>query len=229
MKRNQNILIGIFAIVCIIELVSRWLENHTLEYMAKPLIMPLLALYFLLYSQKKSFRLIIILACFFSFVGDMFLMLSHTNEMLFYAGVGGFFLAQVCYMIAFLRYSENTGKGFLVKQPLWIVLFLGYLAAVLILLFPGMDGFMRPVIVIYGLSLVGMSVTALNRRGKVSPAVFNRVFVGSIFFVISDSMIAINKFYHEIPKASFLIILTYILAQVLIMSGLVVEKEYSNQ
>jgi uncharacterized membrane protein YhhN len=49
--------------------------------------------------------------------------------------------------------------------------------------------------------------------------------VGSLLFLASDSMIAINKFTTEIPMAGFWIMISYILAQYLIMRGLVLEKE----
>jgi len=69
-----------------------------------------------------------------------------------------------------------------------------------------------------------MSMMALNRRGRVNPPSFRYVFFGSILFLLSDSMIAINKFSTEFPLAGFWIMITYISAQYLIMRGLVYEK-----
>ncbi|MBT4409117.1 MAG: lysoplasmalogenase [Bacteroidetes bacterium] len=225
MKVQKSILIAVFLILVIVELLSRWLENHTLEYVAKPFLMIWIAVFFVLYSKKKSFRTFVLMAFFFSWLGDMFLMLSHQNEILFYAGVGGFFFAQIMYILVFIRFLEIENKGFLRRKPWWLVIFLVYLAGVLIMLFPDMDGFMRPVILIYSISLIGMSIFALNRKHRVRQVVFLRVFIGSVFFVISDTLIALDKFTLDIPKASFLIILTYIIAQTLIMSGLVEENE----
>ncbi len=45
------------------------------------------------------------------------------------------------------------------------------------------------------------------------------VFIGAIVFVISDSILAINKFYTPIEKSSFFIMLTYLVAQYLIVIG----------
>jgi uncharacterized membrane protein YhhN len=64
---------------------------------------------------------------------------------------------------------------------------------------------------------------ALNRKGRVNKRSFQLVFIGSLLFVISDSMIAVDKFYGEIPQAGFWIMLTYISAQYLIMRGLILE------
>jgi len=65
---------------------------------------------------------------------------------------------------------------------------------------------------------------ALNRSGRVADISFKLVFVGSLLFLLSDSMIAFNKFHSDIPLAGFLIMITYIAAQYLIMRGLILEK-----
>jgi uncharacterized membrane protein YhhN len=43
--------------------------------------------------------------------------------------------------------------------------------------------------------------------------------VGALLFVISDSLLAIDKFYQPLPFAGVLIILTYGLAQLFITTG----------
>jgi uncharacterized membrane protein YhhN len=46
------------------------------------------------------------------------------------------------------------------------------------------------------------------------------IFVGAIVFVISDSILAVNKFYSPIERSSFFIMLTYLVAQYLIVVGI---------
>ena len=186
-----------------------------------------IAAYFLLNSQKRSFVPLVLAAFFFSWVGDILLMLSggYNNEMFFYAGVGGFFVAQIAYIFVFLLNAENKIKGFMLRNPFWMLPLLGYGVLIYWLLYPGLEGMMVPIILVYAVSLIGMSISALNRRDRVGVPSFRLVFIGSLFFVISDSMIAINKFYAEIPFAGFFIMLTYILAQYLIMRGLILEKD----
>ncbi len=207
-----------------IELTGRFTDNIRLEYPVKPLIMIWMAVYFLIYSKKQSFTIPVLLAFFFSWVGDNFLMFSEKNELFFFAGVGGFFLAQLTYIFIYSRYSEEKRKGYLQRNPMIIILFLLYVGGIYYILLPGLEGIMKPVILVYALSLIGMSMMALNRRGRVNPSSFRFVFMGSILFLLSDSMIAINKFAMEIPLAGFWIMITYILAQYLIMRGLVLEK-----
>ena len=214
----------VLLIIVVIELTGRYTDNIRLEYPVKPLIMIWMTIYFLIYSRKKIFTIPLLLAFFFSWMGDNFLMFSGMNELFFFAGVGGFFLAQLSYIYIFSRYSEENRRGYLRKKPWLITFFLLYVGGIYIVLLPGLEGIMKPVILVYALSLMAMSMMALNRRGRVNPPSFRYVFAGSILFLLSDSMIAINKFSMEFSLAGFWIMITYISAQYLIMRGLVYEK-----
>jgi uncharacterized membrane protein YhhN len=175
----------------------------------------------MIFSTRKDYRLAAVSAFFFSWVGDVFLMVAHLNELLFFAGVGGFFIAQVLYIRLFLKFSgDGVKRGFIYSKPIWAIPVLLYLAIILIILIKNMEGVMIPVIVVYAISLIGMLLAALNRRGRVNRCSFRYLFIGSLLFVLSDSMIAINKFVVEFPKSSFLIMLTYFIAQYMIMQGL---------
>ena len=110
------------------------------------------------------------------------------------------------------------------KKTLISVIFLSYIAGIVVLLLPGLEGMKKAIIIIYAFSLVGMSIMALNRSGRVGVQSFRLVFFGSLLFVIYDSMIAINKFFSAIPLAGFLIMITYISAQYMIMRGLILEE-----
>jgi len=225
MTKNSSLLLHLlFAVIVIVELLGRLLDNIQMEYFMKPLIMIWIAVYFLLSARKSTFTIPVLLAFFFSWVGDNFLMLSGKNELFFYAGVGGFFCAQLSYIFTYVKYSETGGRGYLQKNPWITIFFLTYVAAILLLLFPGLEGMMKPVITIYAFSLAGMSMMALNRSGRVGVLSFKLVFFGSLLFLISDTMIAINKFHSAIPLAGFLIMITYISAQYLIMRGLILEE-----
>jgi uncharacterized membrane protein YhhN len=224
-KRTSIILHLLFAVIVVVELTGRFMDRIQLEYMVKPLIMIWIAIYFLLSKQKKQFTVPVLIAFFFSWVGDNFLMFSENNELFFFAGVGGFFVAQLTYIYTFATFSEVNVRGPIQKNRLLIIPFLVYVAGIYLLLFPELEGLMKPIILVYALSLMGMSMMALNRKGRVGQASFRLVFVGSLLFLISDSMIALNKFYLEFTLAGFWIMITYIAAQYLIMRGLILEKE----
>jgi len=226
--RRSLVMHMLFVIIVLVELAGRVLDRIELEYAVKPVIMIWIAGFFLLYRKKRRFTWAVLLAFFFSWLGDNFLMFSDRSELFFFAGVGAFFCAQLAYIYTFSSYNEVKGKGYLQKNPWLGLIFLAYLAGILFLLFPGLEGLMKPIIVVYALSLIGMSVMALNRKGRVGRWSFLLVFLGSILFLLSDSMIALNKFYSEFWLAGFWIMLSYISAQYLIMRGLILEREFEN-
>ena len=223
-KRISFLLHLLFVIIVAIELTGRIVGDIRMEYPVKPLIMIWMAIYFLRFRKKMEFTAPVIIAFFFSWVGDIFLMFSGRGEIFFFAGVGGFFLAQISYIYTFAKFSENGGRGYLARNPVIGLLFLGYVAGIFYLLYPVLEGLMKPILLIYALSLIGMSMMALNRQGRVNRNSYLLVFVGSLFFVISDSMIALDKFYHEIPMTGLWIMITYIAAQYMIMRGLLLEQ-----
>ena len=225
MKTKSTILHIIFALIAVLVLLGTFIDTIWLNYPVKPLIMIWIGVMFLLLAKPATKRWLVLLAFFFSLLGDSLLMLAHKNEMLFFAGVGGFFLSQVTYIAAFRKFAISPGKGFIVENPLWVLPFLLYFAAIYLFLYRDLDGIMKPVVALYAISLVGMSLMALNRRGLTSRAGFLLVFTGSIFFMISDSLLAINKFSVELPQSGFLVLSTYMVAQFLIMKGLVKSAE----
>lgn len=230
MKRRNLILNVIFIFIVIVELAGRFFDSIALEYPVKPLIMVWIAIYFLLNARKRSLRIPALLAFFFSWIGDLLLMFSdgYSSEMLFYAGVGGFFFAQLSYIFLFLYNAENSIKGFILRNPFWFLPIIVYGVLIYYILFPDLEGLLVPIILIYAISLICMSLAALNRRDRVGNNSFQLVFIGSLFFLASDSMIALNKFHAEIPYAGLLIMASYILAQYLIMRGLILEKNMKN-
>ena len=75
---------------------------------------------------------------------------------------------------------------------------------------------MRLPVAVYALAIVAMAITALNMSGRVRVTIFGGLFWGVMLFVVSDTLIAFNKFSEPIPYARLSIMLTYLLAQLLI-------------
>jgi len=220
MKRLNLVLHVAFAVIVVIQLFGSWVSSRSIEYAVKPLILLWIATFFLLNSRPARYRWLVLLAFFFSWLGDLVLMFAWKSELLFFAGVGGFLCSQITYILAFLTYRIDSGKGLIRRKPVWLLAFGLYFAVLFLILLPGLDGIMIPVVVVYALSLTGMSIAAANRHGLVSPRDFALVFSGSVLFLISDSLLAINKFITDLPREGFLVMLTYIAAQYLIMRGM---------
>jgi uncharacterized membrane protein YhhN len=225
MKTKSIILHVVFLLIVVLELIGTINGSKWLDYPVKPFILIWIAVYFLMITKPQPYRWLVILAFFFSWAGDMLLMFGWKSDMFFFAGVGGFFLSQITYIQAFRKFGLNVGKGLITRSPLWILPFLIYLVGIYVFLSPSLEGIMKPVVALYAVSLLGMSVAAFNRMGLVESKSFWILFIGSLFFVTSDSLLAINKFASPIPYEGFLVMSTYMLAQYLIMRGLLMSDK----
>lgn len=182
---------------------------------------------------KKAVLHFGLIALFFSWLGDVFLIFQHRNSLYFMLGLGAFLIAHLTYVYTYkkARIEGVETHGLLSTQRIryTFMLILAGLGLVYVL-FPYLGDMMIPVIV-YASVIVLMAIYALNRFGKTSLSSFFLVFLGAIVFMVSDSTLAINKFMQPIPYAGVWIMLTYILAQYLIVEGLLkhMEKALLNQ
>lgn len=106
----------------------------------------------------------------------------------------------------------------IIKNPLPPILLIAY-GIIFFTLIRGSLGDLFLPVVMYMLIILGMGVCAINRRGSVLDESFFAVLLGALFFIASDSMLAVNKFMHPFLGASGFIMFTYILAQGLFVYG----------
>ena len=217
----------LFAVIVIGDLTGEYLQNPQIDYIFKPLILLWIAAYFLLHAKNMD-RIVVrftVLAFLASWVGDLFMMFAD-DFVFFVAGIAGFLTAQVLYIYLFLRTINLSGKKpFLKKKPFWLIPYIAFGILIYIILFPHLDHLLRIAVFVYMLSILTMSVMALNRYGNGHPQSFTLVFAGSLLFIISDSLIAISRFLLAIPYEGLLVMTTYIGAQYLIMRGLLKQYE----
>ena len=187
-------------------------DAHMLYLTAKPLLMITLLLYFNSASSGyPSWRFYVMAALVFSWGGDVFLMLDN----MFTAGLVSFLVAHIFYITAYQKTGAASGE----LKPLDIMKFVLFGAVVMWLLYPGLGGMLLPVLA-YMVVLLSMGIWAHKRRGATTAISFTLVSAGAMLFVISDGLIAINKFAFEIPAERILVMSTYISAQYLIVQGL---------
>ena len=72
-------------------------------------------------------------------------------------------------------------------------------------------------IIIYMITITIMAISASERN--TNPESYRLILLGAILFVLSDTLIAIDKFVVPVPFQTFLIMGTYVLAQYLICVG----------
>ncbi|MCP3932960.1 MAG: lysoplasmalogenase [Bacteroidetes bacterium] len=226
-KRYQYILI-LFAVFAIANLSSQLIMAPILNYISKPALLILLSLYFYLQTKDNTtaFSRWIQAGLIFAIAGDVFLMLPG-QEQFFLFGLGSFFCTQVCYAVGFSKYRSDE-KGFIRQSPWWVLVFLTYLIGLMLFLWKGLaDGLQIPVVV-YGIAIISMCLATLNLANKLPKNIFIPLLIGVLLFLISDSLIAMNRFMYptvSIPFPRFLIMLTYILAQYLIATRSVQANE----
>ena len=85
-------------------------------------------------------------------------------------------------------------------------------------------GPLRLPVVLYAMVLVLMVLAALYRYGRTVPTSFVLVAAGAGLFMVSDSLLAINKFLTPLVGAGFWIMLTYCAAQLSIVAGLLAHQ-----
>lgn len=187
-------------------------DLHMLYVTAKPLLMITLLLYFISASRGyPSWRFYVMAALVFSWGGDIFLMLDN----MFTAGLVSFLVAHIFYITAY----QKTGAASGALRSLDIIKFVLFGAVVMWVLYPGLGGMLIPVLA-YMLVLLSMGIWAHKRRGATTAISFTLVSAGAMLFVISDGLIALNKFAFDIPAERMLVMSTYIAAQYMIVQGL---------
>lgn len=220
---KSRLILFLFGIVSSIELLGRYFDWSVVTF-SKPLLMPLLLLWFLaLAKQQKSERyLLLIGALIFSWFGDVLLMFD-ASEIYFILGLAAFLIAHIFYVLLFARL---TASHFNLKKLEWKYLFplIIYAGFLFYLLVPA-SGPLAPAIIVYGITILTMLFFAISRKSFTNAMSYKWVVVGAAFFVISDSILGSNKFYAAIPFASILIMLTYILGQYFIVKGCLKHNE----
>ena len=202
----------LFAVSTASLLVAILFEQHTLYLATKPLLMISLLLYFVSASGGyPTWRVYVVIALLFSLAGDVLMM----SDNMFIGGLASFLLAHVCYIATYLKTGAGEGR----LSPLDITKFVMLGIVMTWLLYPRLDGMLIPVL-LYTLVLVTMGLLAHKRRGATSTTSFSLVSTGASLFVISDCLIAVNRFAFEVPAGHILIMSTYIVAQYLIIQGL---------
>ena len=185
----------------------------------KAIIIPLLVWMYLRFvrGEWNRFHRMILFALVFSWIGDVTLQLAVLREDFFLLGLASFMVTQLLYTVAFF---STCGPGVLARRLYLLVPVAAYGGGILWLLWGGLGDMTVPVTV-YTVVILTMLVAAINRREKVNPQSYRLVLAGAILFILSDSMIAINKFHQPFELARVAIMGSYITAQFLIAVGCV--------
>lgn len=213
-----------FAIIFFAEIIAVTTNLKELRFVTKPLITISLMLFtYLTIKRKSRFTNKIITGLFFSLLGDVFLMFPHIDELYFMLGLGFFLIAHLFYISAF--YLDSTNKIAVEKRyVLPIFLMFGFFCMSFYLLLRPNLGSMNIPVLVYSFTITMMAIMASLRYGKTNSKSFTWLLIGAILFLISDAVLAYNKFVERIEIGDLLIMVTYMLAQFFITMGTVERK-----
>ncbi len=216
----------IFLLAAVSQLIAQFLPEGWLHWISKPMLLISLGGYYLTSTSKSSFSVSVLVAIIFSFSGDVFLMLQDQNGLFFIVGLVSFLIAHIFYLMAYRQHVlPDEGMGLNNVQKIrfsFPIMLLG--TGLITVLYPGL-GELRLPVVVYACVLVAMVLVAMYRYGRTTTKSFWMVFGGACFFMVSDSLLAINKFYSPIETSGVWIMGTYILAQFMIVQGLIDHKK----
>jgi uncharacterized membrane protein YhhN len=201
-----------------IYLLILYLGYESLDCFLKPALIPLLILgvYF---SKKFRTQNILLTALLFSWIGDVVLLFADIAEIYFILGLVSFLISHLLYLVLFNKQIKEKIKRNAVIFMIGSILIGCYLIGMLSVLLPSLGDLKIPVVV-YASIISIMLLFAYNGLLIWKKPANQFVFLGALFFVISDSILALNKFHTPIKKSSFIIMLTYLVAQYLIVIGI---------
>lgn len=216
----------LFLLVSAVEIFAEISGNNLVRFISKPLLMITLIVFYVraIRGNWNKFHKLMVVAFFFSWIGDVALMFVFKNENFFLVGLVGFLITHILYTLAFAKVTNREAVALFPRKFFVVIPLVIYMVALLWILVPAINGnektqpFLIPVLV-YSTAIATMVAFSINRFNRVNDTSFQLVLTGALLFMFSDSIIAINKFLHPFPSAGIFIMVLYIAGQYLIAKG----------
>jgi uncharacterized membrane protein YhhN len=207
-----RLILTILAIISAsIHMFGEYQGPDYLIFIFKPLTMVFIILIAVLANDPPSgrYKFAIIAGLIFSMIGDVLLSLPMD---VFVIGVFSFLIAQLIYTYAF-RVGRSFRLRFLALLP-----FAVYGILIIVILLPGLNAMTLPVAA-YVIVIMVMAWQAWDQWDDKRTQWALLAFIGAVLFVVSDSLLAINKFGEPFLAARALTLTTYFSAQWLIANS----------
>ena len=214
-----QILPAVYFVALAVELLANLTGAASVQYFSKPSLMLILLVYYFLNTRKSasSLKYTIILALAFSWLGDVLLLIDKQTKSFFLYGLLAFLIAHLFYIFYFLK-IRRVNQPEKLPNPLIFLAVAAYTVSLFALLAPHVKNLLVP-IGVYALVISTMLAASLaafdfgkQSFGKISVA-------GTLLFIVSDSILAINRFAAPFDLAPVFVMTTYALAQFLITEG----------
>ncbi|WP_394778101.1 lysoplasmalogenase [Undibacterium sp.] len=155
-------------------------------------------------AVNPRYRYAVLAGITLSLTGDIFLMLPQSVLASgFLLGLASFLFAHLCFLKAFTSDSPLFGK------PV-VLLLLGLIgAANLFVLWPGLSAGLRLPVLGYVICLLAMSTQSITRHLYLQDAYSKIAAIGGLLFMLSDTLLAYNRFHTALPYSAVLVLGTY--------------------
>lgn len=206
----QSVLIASVVFAAALAIRAHYLDpaRRWQAYVFKPLATLLVvALALSLTASSPAYRWAVVAGLVFSTAGDVFLMLPRER---FVAGLVSFLAGHLCYMYAF-----SIGVAFPAAPLLWLP-FLAAGALVVGMIWRGLGRTLRAAVIAYVLVIAAMAGQATGRWQAVGGGSALAAALGAALFILSDSILALNRFRAPVPADRVLTLGSYWTAQLLI-------------
>lgn len=209
-----HIFLGLFAIASILQLIFAFIENEKLRRKEKSFCLLFLALFAVFAFPDKP---LICIGALFGLAGDILDLSPKT----FVIGVVCFYLGHLCYIFEIIYQVFN----FVLLLEQWLALITTNLVVTGIMLFFCIKFSNHSTLNTIGQSMyfailvtyIPLLIFAVIDFGKMMIVPL----VGSLLFIASDSLLGKTHFGRKFKRYNFYVMLTYLLAEFLIVFGLV--------
>lgn len=192
----NKIVSSVFALLAVVYCVLTFFPPTPFNWFIK--ILPILLLLALVYSKPSSRPLrLFTFGLLFSMMGDIWLAIDTGDFFIF--GLGSFLVAHLFYMACLFPIMAKN-REMIAVYSLYGVLITALLAGYL-------GDLLMPVMIYMGVLLAMGMCTLLSKRSN------PWLIIGGASFIVSDSLIGINKFYYDLPIAPLWIMASYYFAQ----------------
>jgi uncharacterized membrane protein YhhN len=198
----------VFVVLAVVHLVACATAKESLRRATKPLLMPVLVVFYLVAASPVS--PLVVLALGLATVGDA-LLLGQTSRRFFLGGVA-FVLGHGLYVALFLRGVPLRGWAGLVAAVVVLVSLWVYAKVR-----AGLGGLL-PGFIAYFALLTALCVAAYARFAALGWAWFPAM-LGAAAFYVSDTLLSLDRYDRPVRHGTFWIMATYCLAQSLIVAS----------
>jgi len=208
------VFIIIFGVVSIVYMITLAFKTGLFQFILKGCLMPLLLVIYIISAGSGNLFLPVILALIFAWIGDV-LLVRITNILWFKLGLASFLIGHICYIIAMYGFAQPVDPVVLIIS---FIAAAGFAVAAYKVVKPSKQ--MKIPVLAYEAIILTMAVFALQvfiAQGSQNQLFGILIFAGSLCFVASDTMLALKTFRRA--KIYFLVMITYIAAQFLIVYG----------